>query len=85
VGDLRRYDEAEALYKAAAELREKVLGTSHPETGLSVLNLGGYHLDRGQYEKAERLLLRARAILEAAYQPDHDGGLRGLAPVHRGR
>ena len=48
-----------------------MLGPNHPNTGLSLLNLGVYYLDRGQYEKAEQLLLRARAIMEAAYQPHH--------------
>ena len=39
-GDQGKYSEAEGLFKRALVIREQALGTSHPDVGQTLNNLG---------------------------------------------
>jgi hypothetical protein len=45
------YDEAETIHRRALEVREKVLGTEHPDTLSSVYGLANLNQYRKQYDK----------------------------------
>lgn len=54
-----RYDEAEPLHRRALELREKILGTEHPDVAQSSNNLATVHVAQRQYPAALPLYERA--------------------------
>ncbi|MCK5661163.1 MAG: tetratricopeptide repeat protein, partial [Methanosarcinales archaeon] len=54
-----RYGEAEPIYKRALEIREKVIGTEHPDVATNLNNLAGLYRDQGKYQMAEPLYKRA--------------------------
>ncbi|MGH6848648.1 MAG: tetratricopeptide repeat protein, partial [Methylocella sp.] len=66
-----RYSEAEPLLQRALSIREKTLGSDHPDVGESVNNLAQLYAAQGQYAKAEPLHQRALAIAEKALGPEH--------------
>ena len=48
-----KYEEAEAMLRAAFESRRKVLGTDHPDTNVAANNLALLYLNRGNLTAAE--------------------------------
>ena len=58
----RRYSEAEALYKRALAIWEKVLGPEHRQLAASLNNLAECYYRRGHYREAEALLQRSLSI-----------------------
>ena len=58
------YTEAEALFKRALAIREKVLGANHSDVGQTLNNLALVYRDQGKYSEAEGLFERALAIRE---------------------
>ena len=69
--DLKRYDDAEALYKRSLAIKEKALGPDHPDLATGLNNLGHLYRVEGRYGEAEPLYKRSLAIWEAAFGPDH--------------
>jgi Flp pilus assembly protein TadD len=61
-------DPAEAGYRRALALKERVLGPEHPELAPTLNNLA---MLLGPGNEAEALLRRAIALLEANVEPDH--------------
>ena len=49
---------------AARSIREKVLGSEHPDFAWTLHNLAILYVDMGYYEKAEPLYLKAKEIRE---------------------
>jgi tetratricopeptide (TPR) repeat protein len=79
--------EAEELYRRALAIKEKVLGTDHPDTALTVHNIATLLAALGRSAEAEALYGRALAVFETALGAEHPhtGICReGLAAV-RGR
>ena len=58
------YAKAETIYLRSLAIREKMLGTDHPDTATSLNNLAVVYDNQGRYEKAESHYLRALAITE---------------------
>ena len=56
------YAQAEPLYRRSLAIREKVLGSEHPDVALSLSNLGRLYLARGDTAEATRTLTQAAAI-----------------------
>lgn len=50
-----KYDKAEAMYRQALELREKVLDGDHSDILDSMNNLGSLLGNQGKYDEAERM------------------------------
>ncbi len=69
--DHAQFSQAESLYKQALAIKEKVLGSEHADTGVSLNNLARCYMNQGQYAQAEPLYQRALAINEKALSPDH--------------
>jgi CHAT domain-containing protein len=66
-----RYAGAESLFKRALDIREKVLGSEHPDVGQSLDNLALVYAREGRYADAEPLFKRALAIREKVLGPEH--------------
>ena len=66
-----KYDEAEPLYQRALAIREKSLGSDHPDVATSLNNLAVLYSDQGRYDEAEPLYQRALAIREKSLGADH--------------
>ncbi len=80
------YAEAEPLYRRALAIREKTLGSDHPDVATSLNNLAALLYAQGKYAEAEPLYRRALAIREKALGPDHPSvatGLNNLAELLR--
>ena len=56
------YAKAEPLYQEALRIRQKVLGSEHPDTALSLNNLAVLYQEMGEYAKAEPLYQEALRI-----------------------
>jgi CHAT domain-containing protein len=77
-----KYSAAEPLYRQALEMRQKLLGTEHPEVATSINNLAFVLYCQEKYELAERLFTRALLMsqkLLGIEHPDVAGGLNNLA------
>ncbi|MEL7466258.1 MAG: tetratricopeptide repeat protein [Pseudomonadota bacterium] len=61
-GDESAWDEAEALYLEALDVKERELDAEHPLIAVTLSNFGGLHRLRKDFAEAERCTLRARAI-----------------------
>jgi CHAT domain-containing protein/tetratricopeptide (TPR) repeat protein len=61
------YDKAQPLGERALEIREKVLGSDHPEVAASLNQLGLIYTARSDYARAETFYQRALAINEKAF------------------
>ena len=55
----RHVPRAEELSLKTLEIRHRLFGDEHPNTISTLNNLGGLYSSRGQYAKAEPLLVRA--------------------------
>jgi tetratricopeptide (TPR) repeat protein len=67
------YEEAEVMHRRALGAREKVLGSEHPDTLISVSHLGLVLSSQGKYDEAEamhRRALEARENVLGREQPD---------------
>ena len=67
-------------------IREKALGSDHPNVATSLNNLAGLYDHQGQYADAEPLYKRSLAIREKALGPDHPdvaNSLNDLAGLYR--
>src|SRR5437899_4652865 len=81
-----KYSDAIPIERRVLELREKALGSEHPETATSLNNLGELYERMGDYTKAELLLQRALKIREKVLGPEHPETLKSrnyLAQLHR--
>jgi tetratricopeptide (TPR) repeat protein len=83
-----RMAEAERGYRAALGLKEKLLGSDHPEVALVANNLGTLLSRLGRTSEAADLHRRAVAIVEQRYPDGHPttqalrDNLRGHAVAH---
>jgi tetratricopeptide (TPR) repeat protein len=66
-----KYDEALPFAERALEIRERLLGTEHPDVTESIDNLASIYTGRGEYDKTEPLYSRALAVREKALGNDH--------------
>jgi tetratricopeptide (TPR) repeat protein len=57
-----KFDEAEALYRRAMAIREKVLGDDHPDVAQSLTLLSALYSLQRKFGEAEGLLRRALEI-----------------------
>ena len=69
--DARQYAEAEDSIRRALALRERVLGSEHPDVAASCNNLAALYRAQGRYEAAEPLYQRALALRERVLGPEH--------------
>ncbi|HAX74953.1 MAG TPA: kinesin, partial [Cyanobacteria bacterium UBA11372] len=66
-----KYAEAIPLAQRALAIREKALGSEHPDVAASLNNLGLLYIQMGNYAQAEPLYQRALAIREKALGSEH--------------
>ncbi|RUP51353.1 Tetratricopeptide repeat-domain-containing protein [Jimgerdemannia flammicorona] len=81
-----KYDKAEPLYERALIIREKVLGSEHPDTAQYLNNLAIFYRGQGDYDKARLLCERALSIREKVLGSEHPHtaqSRRNLASCHR--
>jgi tetratricopeptide (TPR) repeat protein len=64
-------DRAEAGYRAALEIRQRLLDPEHPEIASLYNNLATVLHEGGRYTEAEHLLVRARTIARRHLAADH--------------
>lgn len=69
--DQERFDEAAPLHERSLAIRERERGPDHPETAISLNNLGWFSYLRGDLAAAERHYARALAIRERVLGADH--------------
>jgi eukaryotic-like serine/threonine-protein kinase len=80
------YREAKTLNEEALVLRERALGSEHPDVATSLNNLGLVLAILGRLEEAKAMHERALGVRERALGPDHPhvaSSLDNLAAVHR--
>jgi tetratricopeptide (TPR) repeat protein len=68
---LGAYSEARPLFESGLAIRERALGTEHPDTATSLNNLANLLRDQGDLAGAWPLFERALAIREKALGPEH--------------
>ncbi len=81
-----RYAEAQAILERTIAIRERALGTDHPDVATSLNNLGEAHRVQGRYAEARALYERALAIREHALGTDHPDvahSLNGLGVAYQ--
>jgi CHAT domain-containing protein/Tfp pilus assembly protein PilF len=66
-----KYDEARPLGERALQIREKTLGSDHPDVAQSSNNLGHLCYLKAEYARSEAYLQRALAIREKVLGPEH--------------
>src|SRR5262249_12645531 len=79
------YPQAENFYQTALNLREQLMGETHPDTATSLNNLALLQRANGNYAQAEPLFQRALAIREQRLGPFHLAtaeSLYGLARLY---
>ncbi len=57
-----KYAEAEPLYQRALTIREKALGSEHPDVAQSLENYAALLRETGRSDEAARMKARAKAI-----------------------
>ncbi len=80
-----KYDEAIPLAERVLEMRQKLLGTEHPDVALSLNNLAFLYFSQGRYNQAEPLLIQAlemRQKLLGTEHPDVATSLNNLALLY---
>ncbi len=65
------HEGAEPICKRILAIREKYLGTEHPDVAASLIRLADLYNTLGRYEEAEPLLKRALAIKEKVSGSEH--------------
>ena len=76
------YGLVEVLDQRGLEIRQRVLGSEHPDTLWSLNELATHLVNQGKYDQAEPLLRRAQESCERILGPDHRmtfGQLNSLA------
>jgi tetratricopeptide (TPR) repeat protein len=68
---LGHYAEAEPLFRRSLSIREKQLGSDHPDVANSLNNLAGLYDSQGKYAEAEPLYRRSLSIREKQLGSDH--------------
>jgi tetratricopeptide (TPR) repeat protein/DNA-binding XRE family transcriptional regulator len=79
------YAEAEPLFLRALHMRERLLGTEHPDTAETLNNLAVLYSRQGQYTQAEPLYQRTLSIRErqlGAEHPDTADTINNLAILY---
>jgi tetratricopeptide (TPR) repeat protein len=66
-----QYAEAEQLFERALVIREKALGSGHPDVATMLNSLATLYQSLGRYEEAEPLYDRVLSIYEEALGNDH--------------
>jgi CHAT domain-containing protein/Tfp pilus assembly protein PilF len=66
-----RYDDAIPLTSDALAIREKMLGSDHPDVAKSLNNLAALYVEKGGFAEAEPLYQRSLVILEKARGPEN--------------
>ena len=69
-GKRGKYKDAEPLCKRALEIREKVLGSDHPDVAKQLNNLALLCQNQGKYEEVEKYYQRALSIYESKLGQD---------------
>ena len=64
MGQLGNYEKQKDLLTRALEIDERHYGKDHPQTGMTLNNLGTAWGELGNYEKKKDLLTRALEIFE---------------------
>jgi tetratricopeptide (TPR) repeat protein len=64
-------DEAERLYRRALGIKEKLLGSIHPDVAMTLNNMAVLSKTRGRYIEAESMYRRAMAIFEQSLGTAH--------------
>jgi serine/threonine-protein kinase len=67
----RNFDEAEALYARALELRVRHLGAEHPKVATLHFNMGYLHQRQGNFAEAQRDYERASELWKRTLGPNH--------------
>jgi tetratricopeptide (TPR) repeat protein len=75
---LADYSSARPLFERALALREKALGSDHPDTALSLNNLGGLLFSQGDLAEARPYYESALVIREKALGSDHPNTAESL-------
>jgi len=65
------YKKAEQLHRRSLAIREKVLGTEHPDVAGSLDSLAGLYLIKEEYDKALPLIEKALLINEKVLGAEH--------------
>ena len=81
-----RYSEATPLAQRTLTIREKALGTDHPDVAQALNDLAFLYQAQGRYADAEPLYKRSLAIWEKAIGPDHPDvalSLNNLAGIYQ--
>lgn len=76
--DLGLYPEAAKQLEAALDLRRRVLGPEHPDTLLSMHELGIIYINDNKYSQAEALLSETVQIKRRVLGPDHIETIRDM-------
>ncbi|BBM86519.1 CHAT domain-containing tetratricopeptide repeat protein [Candidatus Uabimicrobium amorphum] len=66
-----RYSAAAKLLRNCIAARQKLLGISHPETLISLHNLGALYIETGEYDKAENLYTSLKKHLTESLEKHH--------------
>ncbi|MGH9752918.1 MAG: tetratricopeptide repeat protein [Blastocatellia bacterium] len=66
-----KFDQVASPIERALAIRQRVLGPEHPFVANALNNLAQLHHDKGDYAKAEPLLIRELDIREKALGPEH--------------
>jgi tetratricopeptide (TPR) repeat protein len=81
----RQYPEAESVYEEALKVAEDTFGSDHLNVAISLNNLAGLYISKGNYAEIEPLYKRALEIVEKAHGPDHPDvaiSLKNLAELY---
>jgi serine/threonine-protein kinase len=68
---LEHYSQAEANYREALTIQQRLLGPDHPEVGTLLNNLGVLMNSSGRYAEGETYARQALMVREAALGPEH--------------
>ena len=73
-----QYTQVESLLTQALAIRQKTLGSDHPDVAEGLNNLAVLYLAQGKYAQAEPLLTQALAIRQKTLGSDHPDVAEGL-------
>ena len=76
--DLRKYDEAGALFDRAATIKEHLLDKDDPDVADALIKVACASLARGYYAEAESPSQRALSILEKSSPPNYTALIQAL-------
>jgi len=65
------YEQALPLYQRSREIREKVLGSQHPDVAITLHNLAYLYVSIKDYKKALPLYKKAVTIMQDKLGADH--------------